>query len=126
MKPFRIRYLLIFAAAMFFANNAVASARACMVELAAQDHTAIQVLDSSGDEYQCPEADSAADCLVHCTQSYTIEQQNLSFHVPAFAIAPPLALHRVWFQTEPRRFFIASAMPVGGPPLTILFRNLRN
>jgi len=125
MKPARIRYLLFIFAAMFLANNAVASARACMVQLAAQEHTAIQVLDSGGDEHLCPEADSAANCLAHCTQSYKSDQQRYSFDAPAVAVAPPLSLHRAWFPIKPRRLVIAPAPPVVGPPLTILFGNLR-
>jgi hypothetical protein len=117
---------MVFFAAMFVMNNALAAARACMVELAAPEHTAIRVLNSSGDEHLCPEADSAADCLTHCTQSYKGEQQRLSFDAPTIAVAPPLSLHRAWYPVAPRRLVMASAPPVIGPPLTILFRNLRN
>ncbi len=125
MKPARIRYLLVIFAAMFLANNAVASARACMVQLAAQEHTAIRSLDTSADEHLCPEADSAANCLAHCTQSYKSDEQRYSFDAPAVAVAPPLLLHRAWFPIEPRRLAIASAPTVVGPSLTILFGNLR-
>jgi len=125
MKPARIRYLLIIFAAMFLANNAAASARACMVQLAAQEHTAIRIFDTSSDKHLCPEADSAANCLVHCTQSYKSDQQRVSFDAPAVAVAPPLSLHRAWIPIEPRRLVIAWAPPVVGPPLTILFGNLR-
>ncbi|MGB5081266.1 MAG: hypothetical protein WBO23_11045 [Burkholderiales bacterium] len=127
MKPTRIRYPLIFFAAMFLANGAVAAARACIVGPAAQEHTAIQVLATGGDEDLCPEADSAAKCLAHFTQIYDIydsELQNLSSNAPAVAVAPFL-LHRVWFPVGARRLVIASAPPVVGPPLTILFRNFR-
>ena len=125
MRLGRIRYLIVFFAVMFLANNAAAAARACMVALAAEEHTAIQVLDSGGDEHLCPEADSAANCLAHCTQSYKSDQQNVSFDVPAIVFAPPLSLHRAWVPIEPRRLVTASAQPVVGPPLTILFGNLR-
>ena len=125
MKPSRIRYLLIFFAAIFLANNAAAAARACMVKLAAQEHTAIQVLDTSGDKHFCPEADSAANCLAHCAQSYKNDEQKVSFDAPALAIAPPLSPRRVWFLVESRLTVIALAPPVIGPPLTILFGNLR-
>ena len=124
MKLSRIRHLLIFFAAIFLANNAAAAARACMVELAAQEHTAIQVLDTGGDKHFCPEADSAANCLTHCAQSYKNDEQKVSFDAPALAIAPPLSPHRVWFLAESRPLVIA-APPVVGPPLTILFGNLR-
>jgi len=125
MRSGRIRYLLAFFAAMFVANNAVASARACMVQMAAQEHTAIQVLYSGGDEHLCPEADSAANCLAHCTQSYKSDQQNLSFDAPAIVFASPLSLHRAGFPVRPRSLDLAVAPPVVGPPLTILFGNLR-
>ena len=126
MRPRRIRYLLVFFAAMFLVNNAVASARACMVTLAAEEHTAIRVLDTGSGENLCPEADdAAANCLAHCTQSYKSDQQNFSFDVPAVVSAPPLSLYRAWIPIEPRRLVIASAQPVVGPPLTILFGNLR-
>ena len=125
MRPGRIRYLIVFFAAMFLANNAVASARACTVGPAAQEHTAIQVLDSSGDGHLCPDAGSADDSVAHCTQSYKSDQQNFSFDVPAVVFAPPLSVHRAWVPIEPRRLVIASAPPVVGPPLTILFGNLR-
>ena len=118
--------MAVFFVVMFLANNAVASSRACMVQLAAEEHTAIQVLDSSGNENLCPEADNvAANCLAHCTQSYKSDQQNFSFDVPAVVFAPPLSLHRAWVPIEPRRLVSASAPLVVGPPLTILFGNLR-
>jgi len=110
---------------MFLANNAVAATRACMVQLAAQEHTAIRSLDTSGDEQLCPEADSAANCLAHCTQSYKSDQQNLSFDASAIVFALPVSLHRAWVPIGPRRLVIASAPPVVGPPLTLLFGNLR-
>lgn len=125
MRPGRIRYLIVFFAAMFLANNAMASARACMVQLAAQEHTAIRSFNSGGDEHLCPEADSAANCLAHCTQSYKSDEQRYFFDAPAVAVAPPLLLHRAWFPVGPRRLVIASAPTVVGTPLTILFGNLR-
>jgi len=126
MKRARIRYLVFFFAAMFLANSALAVVRACMVELAAQEHTAIRILDAGGDGHQCPEADSAANCLTHCTQSYKSDEQRFSFDSPTMAVAPPLVLHRAWYPHARRRLVMASAPPVAGPPLTILFRNLRN
>ena len=123
MRPDRIRYLLVFFVAMFLANNAVASVRTCMVQMAAQEHAALQVLESSGDENLCPEADSATNCLTHCTQSYKSDEQRYFFDAPAVAVAPPL--HRVWFPLGPRPLVFPLAPPVVGPPLTILFGNLR-
>ena len=125
MKLRRLRYLVAFFAAMFLANNAVAGGRACMVALAVEEHPAIRVLDSGGDEHLCPEADSAANCLAHCTQSYKSDQQNSSFDAPAIVFAPPLSLHRAWFPVRLTPLVLAVAPPVVGPPLTILFGNLR-
>ena len=120
-----MRYLLVFFAAMFLANNAAAVARACVVQLAAQGHAAILILDSSADGHLCPEAEGAANYLAHCAQSYKGEEQKSFFDAPAIAITPPLSPHRVWFTGGPRPLVIAPAPPVVGPPLTILFGNLR-
>ncbi|OGI67706.1 MAG: hypothetical protein A2W18_09640 [Candidatus Muproteobacteria bacterium RBG_16_60_9] len=125
MKLARIRYLLIVFAAIFLANNAVAAARACMVELATQAHSAIQTLDTSGDAHRCLDADRTANCLAHCTQSYKNDERKFSFDAPPFVIAPAPSPHRAWFRAEPRLLVIASAPPVVGPSLTILFGNFR-
>ncbi|MFS8086043.1 MAG: hypothetical protein ACMG6H_10465, partial [Acidobacteriota bacterium] len=118
--------LLIVLAAMFVANGAIAAARACMVGLDAHAHTAVRVLDCSGEEPLCPEAAATAQhYLVDCTQCYKGDKPGLFFDTPAVAIAPHLSLHRAWFQPAPRQLVIASVPPVGGPPLTILFGNLR-
>ena len=125
MKPARIRYLVLFFAAMFLANNALAAARACMLVPAAPEHTAIQVLVAGCDEHSCPEADSAANCIAQCTQSYKNDEQKVSFDTPAFSNAPPVSPHRDWLPAEPGTLVIASVAPVVGPPLIILFGNLR-
>ena len=125
MKPARIRYSLILFAAMFLANSAVAAARACLVGLAAQEHTATKVFDSSGGAHPCPEADSAANSLAHCTQSHKGDAQTFSFDAPTVAVAAPLSPHRAWFPAGPRLPVLSLAPPVLGPPLTILFRNFR-
>ena len=125
MKPARIRYLVLFFSAMFLANNAMAAARACMLVPAAQRHAAICMLNSGCDEHSCPEADNAANRIAQCTQSYKSGEQKVSFDVPAFSIAAPVPPHRVWLPAEPGTLVISSLPPVGGPPLIILFGNLR-
>jgi hypothetical protein len=91
-----------------------------------QDHAAIGSLDSGGVEPLCPNAESAANCLGHCIQSDTSDEQSLPLNVPAVAVAPLLALHRVWLPVGLRPLVIASAPPIVGPRLTILFHNFRN
>lgn len=121
-----MRYLTLFLAAMFFASNAAAAVRACMADLAGQEHVAIRALDAEGDEHLCPQSEDAGRCLTHCTQSYKSDEQRFSADVHAVALAPALAVLHVSFQAQPKPVVVASAPPIVGPPLTILFRNFRN
>lgn len=125
MKTGRIRYLLVFFAALLLANHALASARACMAQLAAQERTAILAPDCGGVEHSCPEARIAADCLAHCTPSYKSDEQRPLSDFPASAIAPPSIPNQGEFLPVPGWRVTAPAPPVVGPPLTIRFRNLR-
>ena len=125
MNTGRVRYLLVFFVAMFLANNVAAAARACIVELTGQEHAVVQQADAGGDEHVCPVSEDAARCFTHCTQSFKNDQQKLATDVPGIAFASPLSLPRVWFRTEPRALVVAAAPPPVGPPLTILFGNLR-
>ena len=124
MKQTRIRYLLIVFAALFLVNSTMAAARACVAGLAATEHTTTRVV-SDCDGPPCAEAATAVHYLVDCTHCYKSDEQSVFLDTPALAIAPPLPLHRVWFLPEPRQPVIASVAPVVGPPLTILFGNLR-
>lgn len=125
MKLARIRYLLIFFAVMFLANNTVAAARACLVELAGPEHAAIQAAGADGQEHLCPVSDDAARCLTHCTQSYKNDEQKLFWSdIPGVAVAPAPSVIRIWFRPGPVVTLPVSLPPIG-PPLTILFGNLR-
>lgn len=124
MRPGRIRFLLVFFAAVFLANNAVAAARACIVELAGPEHGAIQLADAAGHEHLCPLSDDAARCLTHCTQSYKNDEQKFWTDVPGVVFASAPTFLRVWVHPEPVVTLIGSVPPIG-PPLTILFGNLR-
>lgn len=128
MKTGGMRLLVVFFTLMFLANNTAAAARACIVELAGPQHAAIQLVDADGYEHLCPVSDDAARCLSHCTQSYRNDEQKLFWaDVPGFVFtpAPAPSILRAWSQPEPAISLIASAPLVVGPPLTILFRNLR-
>lgn len=125
MKTGRMRWLVVLFAVMFLANSAVAAARACLVEFAGPAHGAIQLADAAGHEHLCPVSDDAARCLTHCTQSYKSDEQKLFWSdVPGVAVAPAPAVLRVWFRPGPVVTPPVSLPPIG-PPLTILFGNLR-
>lgn len=126
MRIKRIRWLLAIFVAMFFANNVAAAARACVLPFMSEDHAAIQTLDARGIEHLCPDADEATRCLAHCTQGLKSGEQGLSADVPLPAFAPGPAL--LYFSSPPGQSatVIAAAPAFVGPPLTILFRNLRN
>lgn len=126
MRSRRIRYLLVLFAAMLLANSAVASARACVVHLAAPGQAAGGVVVPGGDGQPCPTSDATTDCPVHVTQIYNSNDPNLFFDAPTVALAPPMVLHRFVVPTGARRLVVASAPLIVGPPLTILFHNLRN
>lgn len=112
---------------MFLANGAAAAARACTVNLAGQEHAALKARDAGGDEHLCPESDTATRCLTHCTQGYKSTEQKLVADIPAPVLfAPPFTALHVAFRPAQVPLVVATAPPVVGPPLTILFRNLRN
>ena len=121
-----MRYLTYFVAAMFIASNAAAAARACVVNLAGQEHVAVRALNAEGDQHLCPQSDDASGCLTHCTQSYKSDQQQFSPDVPVFLSAPARAVFQAPIQAQPRLVVVALAPPIVGPPLTILFGNFRN
>lgn len=127
MKPARMRYSLIFFAAMFLANSTVAVARACSAGLGAQEHAAIRVLGTSSDPHPCPESVSAPMemGLAHCVQSQKGDEQTFSFDAPMAAVAASPSPYRVWLPVEPRLLVLSLAPSVVGPPFTILFHNFR-
>ncbi|MGP1676864.1 MAG: hypothetical protein ACTS6J_06855 [Burkholderiales bacterium] len=121
-----MRYLTLFLAAMFFANNAAAAIRACVVDLAGHEHLVASVPAVAGNEDLCPPSDDAGPCLKHYAQSYQSDEQKLWADFPRVAPAPVVAVLHVPFQAKPKLVLLASAPPIVGPPLTILFGNFRN
>ena len=81
--------------------------------------------DAGGDGHRCPASDDAARCFTHCTQSFQGDQQKLSTDVSGIVFAYPFSVPRVWLQAQPRVFVPTAAPPPVGPPLTVLFGNLR-
>jgi hypothetical protein len=119
-----MRFLTLFLAAMFFANNATAAVRACVADLARSQHLAVRTLVAEANKRPCPPSEDAGPCLTHYTQTYQIdEQQAWADFTPLAPVAAPL---HASFQPKPKRVVLASAPPIVGPPLTILFGNFRN
>lgn len=121
-----MRYLTFFLAAVFIVSNAAAAARACRADLAGQEHIAARALDTEGDGQLCPQSDDARRCLTHCTQSYKYDGHKLSADFSAVAPPPFVEVFHVSFQAKPTVPALATAPPIVGPPLRILFLNFRN
>lgn len=121
-----MRYLTFFMMAMFFANNAAAAIRACIADLAGQEHVAMSMPAVAGNEDLCPPSDAAGPCIKHYAQSHQSDEQKLWAGFSSVAPAPVLAVLRVSFQAKPKLVVLASAPPIVGPSLTILYRNFRN
>lgn len=126
MKSGRIRFLLTLVAAMFLANNVAVAARAFVTGLSGQDSVAVQALDATGAGHLKPVGDDEALCLAHCVQSYSNHEQELATNAFKVAFSPTLAVPYFPVAIKPAAPVVALAPQAAGPPLTILFHNLRN
>jgi hypothetical protein len=125
-----MRYLTLFLAAMFFASNAAAAIGACIADLAGQEqmagHGLVAHVGEPAGKPLCPPTEDAGPCLTHYAQSYQSDEQKLWADVPAAALVPEITVLQGIFQAPPKLVVLASAPPIVGPSLTILFRNFRN
>jgi hypothetical protein len=126
MKSGRMRFLLTFVAAMFLANNVAVAARAFIAGPNGQDSVAVQALDATGGGHLSPVADDQALCLTHCVQSYQSHEQELATNASKGAVSPVPAVPYFLVEIKPAARVAALAPQAAGPPLTILFHNLRN
>lgn len=130
MRFRRMRYLTLFLAAMFFASNAAAAIGACIAEFSGQDQMAGHAPAASAGEPAgkplCPQSDDVGPCLTHHAQSYQSDQEKIWADIPAAAIVPERTVVHLPFQVPPKLVVLATASPIVGPSLTILFRNFRN
>ncbi len=126
MRSKRIRFLLIFVAAMFLANNVAVAARSFITGLSGQDSVVVQALDATGVGYLQPVDDDQALCLTHCAQSYQNHEQELATNAFKVAFLPALFVPYFSVEIKPAASVVALTPQAAGPPLTILFRNLRN
>jgi len=122
----RMRYLTLFLMVMFFANNAAAAIRSCVVGLAGRGPVAAHTLDTHAGDNPSPVSDESGPCLKHCVQSQQYDEQKTWADLPTpVLLRAPDAL-QLSIRAQPRLVVTAVAPPVVGPPLTILYRNFRN
>ena len=126
MRSKRIRYLITFVAAMFLANNVAVAARVFISGLSAQDMVAVQALDATGVGHPMPVDDDMDLCLRHCVQSYKSHEQELATNAFKVAFLPAMFVPYFSVKIKPAASVVALAPQAAGPPLTILFGNLRN
>jgi hypothetical protein len=126
MRVKRIRYLIAFVVAMFVANNVAAAAYACIAAVKGVNLAAVRALDSSSAKHTEAASTDTESCLTHCAQGDEIQQQDLAAAVYAPVSVPGLPSPRLVARIKPTAPVLALAPRVIGPPLTILFHNLRN
>lgn len=126
MKSGRIRFLLTLVVAMLLANNVAVAARAFITGLNGQDIAAVQALDATGVGHLKSADDDEALCLAHCAQSYQNHEQELATNAFKVAFLPALLVPYSSVAIKPAASLLALAPQAAGPPLTILFHNLRN
>ena len=121
-----MRYVALFLAAMFFANNVAAAVRACIADAVMPEHAVVAVETAAASHPLCPQQDESGPCPTHYAQSYPSDEQKAWAGFPRVVPVPVVAALPAIFHAQPKDRFYASAPPVVGPPLTILFGNFRN
>jgi len=124
MRSKKIRYLISFLVAMFVANNVAAAAYACITAINGRDAAAIRILESVKHAEQGPA--NGDSCRTHCAQGEVIQQQELAPAVNANVFAPAPLFAPLAIKFKPAAAILSLAPQVIGPPLPILFHNLRN
>lgn len=123
----RMRYLSLFLATMLFASNAAAALRACVANLAPPSHAVACVTVGEGGEQACAQPGDADACLNRCIRNHQSDEQTVAAGAPVFAPVPGFAVRNIPLPTRLRReLVVVEARPIVGPPLTILFGNLRH
>ena len=126
MKSDWIRYWFLVFAALFVAGNAAAAVRACMVGPGGHESATSQLRDAGGDQSLCPNPDDAPRCFAHCTQTQSVSNDAQSIASDASRLVPIVQAGVTRLpRMQARLLAVAPAPPAAGPPLTILFHNLR-
>lgn len=126
MKSGLMRFLLTLVAAMFLANNVAVAARAFITGLSGQAVVAVQAVDVTGAGHLKPADDAQAPCLTHCARSCQNHEQELATNTFKVVFFPVLSVPCFSVEIKPAASVVALAPQAAGPPLTILFHNLRN
>ena len=126
MRSKRIRYLIAFVAAMFLANNVAVEARAFITGPRGRGMLGVQALDGAAVESVEAVDDHQALCLTHCAQGCKNHEQELATNAFKRAFLPAVFVPYFPVEIKPAAPVFALAPQAAGPPLTILFHNLRN
>jgi len=121
----RIRYLITFVAAMFLANNVAAAVRVSTAGAQGQDMAAAHKPDAAGTGHVEFVADDEAACLRHCVQAYKSPGQKFATTGSKVVF---VSLRSVPYRSSGIKRSapaVALAPQAIGPPLIILFGNLR-
>ena len=127
MRFTRIRWLRALVAAAFLWSNVAVAAHACVAALAAQDAVAVQraMPEHEGCAHEQPAPADQALCFAHCLQADQATAQKVSIDLPGAVSAPVLYVLHPSIRAGTDAPVLALAVPVVGPPLTILLRNFR-
>ena len=121
-----MRYVALLLAVLFFANNSAAAARACVSGIAGSGQAQAHALGAYAGEPACPQTDGAGPCPKHQVQSHQAGENDIWAVTPALAVLAAPELPLLTLPAAAKLVVVASAPPVLGPPLTILYRNFRN
>jgi hypothetical protein len=129
MRFARVRWFRALVAATFLWSNVAVAAHACIGAFSAPDAVAAQPAmpehEGCAHEQPAPDTGGLALCIAHCLQADQASVQKLSIDLPGAVFAPVLLVLRPSLQAGTAAPVLALAVPVVGPPLTILLRNLR-
>jgi len=126
MRSRRFRYLIMFVAAMFIANNAAASIYACLTGLGTVVGVATTQSYPAAMGHMEHAGKADALCLTQCIQSYRDSAQEFAAHGSDIVSLPVPPGPSPALRTEPARARIAWAPGAPAPKLFLLFGNLRN
>jgi len=127
MRLTRIRWLKLLVVATFLWSNVAVAAHACLTVLAAQGLNAVvgEAHEGCNRQQQAPGSRDDPLCIAHCIQADQSFTQKLAIDAPAAAPAPVLFDLLPAVAVRPAAAVVALAVPIVGPPLTILLQNFR-
>ena len=121
----RIRYLITFVAAMFLANNVAAAVRVPVAGPQGQDMAASQKPGATGIKHVEFVADDEAACFKHCVQAYKNPGQKFATTGSKVVFTSLRSIPYRSAGIKRTTTAVALAPQAIGPPLIILFGNLR-